>query len=190
MRQLTAIPNILSFFRILLIPEFVWLSLSGERQAALFVLILSGLSDLLDGAAARGLGTITPLGRVLDPVADKLTQLAVLICLSARYPGVFWLLVILIVKETGAFLCGSILLAAGGKPFSSMWFGKLSTFSLYVFFGLLLAFELPESITLPLGTAVALIMIFASVLYTNEFVRRIWVRRLPAKRMSDTEDDR
>lgn len=173
MRQIAALPNIYGYFRILLIPEFIWLTLAGERYAALGILALSGISDLLDGAAARGLGMVTPLGRALDPVADKLTQLAVLACLTLRYADLVWLLMILTLKEAAAALGGLFLLASGGQPFSSMWFGKLSSFSLYSYLGFLLAFEPPRPLVSALGGCVAAVLLLSGILYTAEFFRRI-----------------
>ena len=85
--QLKSIPNILSLVRILLIPFFLWAFL-WKRSYLLSsgLLIFSGLTDLCDGYIARRFNMVTELGKVLDPVADKLTQLAILFCLSLRYP--------------------------------------------------------------------------------------------------------
>ena len=122
-RQLGAIPNLFSCLRILLVPEFLWLYVGGERPAALAVLVLSGVSDFLDGRAARRLGLVTPLGKILDPVADKLTQFAVISCLANEYNPVIFLLCILFAKEASAAVQARRCSPRGGS-FSSLWYGK------------------------------------------------------------------
>ena len=75
-----SIPNLLSYFRLLLIPVFIVLYVHEEFTAALITLAVSGLSDILDGRIARRYNMVTDLGKVLDPVADKLTQCAMMLC--------------------------------------------------------------------------------------------------------------
>jgi cardiolipin synthase len=172
-REAGAIPNIFGYLRILLVPEFMWLCILGENYAALMVLAISAISDFLDGRAARGLGMVTPLGKVLDPVADKLTQLAVIGCLAAEHWQVMFLFLVLASKEISAAVCSAILLQSGGKPFSSLWFGKISTGSLYIYAGLLLGARLSDSTVLWLTTAASVIVLLAFVLYTFEFLQKI-----------------
>ncbi len=172
-KQAAAIPNLFGYLRILLIPEFVWLCLIGERYAALFVLALSAASDMLDGRAARGLEMITPLGKILDPAADKLTQIAVIGCLAAAERRIIFLLVILAAKELSALVCSVVLLRSGGQPFSSLWFGKLSTGALYVYSGLLLGLPHDERAILWMTCAVSSIVLVSFILYTFEFLRKI-----------------
>ncbi len=172
-REAGAIPNIFGYLRILLVPEFLWLCILGENYAALMILIISAVSDFLDGRAARRLGMVTPLGKVLDPVADKLTQLAVIGCLAAKYWQVMFLFLVLAAKELSAAVCSAILLRAGGKPFSSLWFGKISTGALYVYSGLILAAGLGDNAVLWLTTSASVIVLLAFVLYTFEFLQKI-----------------
>ena len=98
LQEVFTIPNILSYFRILLIPLFVYWYLSAETPAQFFraavVLGISGLTDTFDGRIARRFNQITELGILLDPVADKLTEGAVVLCLLTRYSRI-WLLVAL-----------------------------------------------------------------------------------------------
>lgn len=98
------IPNTLSLMRIVLVPVFVVLYLLSEENPPLLywsfgVLIFSGVTDSLDGIIARKCNQITELGKLLDPVADKLTQVSVVICLATRYYQVIPLVVICFVKE-------------------------------------------------------------------------------------------
>ncbi|TCL41082.1 CDP-alcohol phosphatidyltransferase family protein [Harryflintia acetispora] len=131
--QLKSIPNILSLVRILLIPFFLWAFL-WKRSYLLSsgLLIVSGLSDLCDGYIARRFNMVTELGKVLDPVADKLTQLAILFCLSLRYPVFLAALAVFAVKELLMLTGGILLFRKRIHPGSAKWFGKLATFFFYL----------------------------------------------------------
>ena len=102
--ELFSIPNLLSYFRILLIPCFVYLYLSATKEsefiAAAMILIISGLTDLLDGKIARKFNMITEMGKALDPLADKLTQAAVAICLTFEIKYFFIIVIIMVIKES------------------------------------------------------------------------------------------
>ena len=94
-----SIPNLLSYFRLLLIPLFIQLYMNENFTEALITLAASGLSDVIDGRVARKYNMVTDLGKVLDPVADKLTQCAMMFCVAMRYPAMWWLLGLHVVKE-------------------------------------------------------------------------------------------
>ena len=125
------IPNLLSLLRILLVPVFVILYLlsSDERMDLMYwsfgVLILSGVTDSLDGIIARKCNQITDLGKLLDPVADKLTQVAVVICLATRFSQLIPLVVICFVKELAQSIGGLILLRRGAEVRGASWYGKM-----------------------------------------------------------------
>ena len=99
MNRIFTIPNLLSLIRILLIPVFVALFFHDEMIGAALILILSGLTDTLDGYIARHFNMITNLGKVLDPIADKLTQAVVAFCLCVKMPAVIPLFVLLVLKD-------------------------------------------------------------------------------------------
>ena len=99
------VPNAMSVFRILVIPFFAYFFLTDHLAAAVVALLLSGLSDALDGLVARRFNQITELGKMLDPLADKLTQGAVAVCIAIRYPSICPLLFLLVTKEL-VMLCG------------------------------------------------------------------------------------
>ena len=85
--KIVTIPNVLSFFRICLIPLMVWLYCVEQKfQLTGYVLVLSGVTDVVDGFIARKFNMISDLGKILDPIADKLTQAVMLICLVIRFP--------------------------------------------------------------------------------------------------------
>ena len=94
-KDIFSIPNILSFVRILLIPIFVWLYVtagtSGEYYLAAAVVVASGITDFLDGQIARRCNMITEFGKFLDPLADKLTQGTLFLCIAINYP-LMWIL--------------------------------------------------------------------------------------------------
>lgn len=122
------IPNCLSFFRIALIPIIVWLYIvKHEYWWAGGILILSGLTDLLDGYIARKYQLISDLGKVLDPIADKLTQFTVFICLLTRFPLMIIPLILLVVKESFATISGYFVVKRVGEVFMAKWHGKIST---------------------------------------------------------------
>lgn len=108
------IPNLLSVLRILLILPFVYFFMTGNVLLAGLMLALSGLSDLFDGMIARKFNQVTDLGKMLDPVADKLTQGTVAICLAIWEPVLLPILAIFIVKEL-AMLAGGIYLVLKEK---------------------------------------------------------------------------
>ncbi len=169
------IPNALSLLRLLLLPVFAALYLmSGEHPALLYwsfaVLALSGVTDSLDGIIARKFNQITDLGKILDPVADKLTQVTVILCLAIRNPAVVGLLVICLVKELCQGIGGLFLLRRGGKIQGAKWYGKVSTFVFYGVMALIVLWPgMPAPLMVALIAVVALLMLFAFFNYMRMF---------------------
>ena len=130
-RKYLSVPNLISLIRLALIPLMLWLYLEGKILIAVILVIVSGITDAIDGYIARHFNQITPLGKVLDPLADKLTQLALCICLLTHFPAVIPLVVVLVIKELLMLHWGLRLLKAGRQPFSALWWGKLSTCAFY-----------------------------------------------------------
>ena len=97
--EILTIPNILSFLRILLITPFMILFLNGNYIWASLMIIISGLSDCVDGFIARKFNQVSEVGKILDPVADKLTLLAVGVGICIISPEVITVMVILIIKD-------------------------------------------------------------------------------------------
>ncbi|HIZ20321.1 MAG TPA: CDP-alcohol phosphatidyltransferase family protein [Firmicutes bacterium] len=169
------IPNALSLLRLLLLPVFATLYLMSDRYPALLywsfaVLVLSGITDSLDGIIARKFHQITDLGKILDPVADKLTQVTVVLCLAIRNPAMISLLVICFVKELCQGIGGLFLLRRGAKIHGAKWYGKVSTF---VFYGVMALIVLWPGMPMPLMVAlivlVAVLMLFAFFNYMKVF---------------------
>ena len=131
--QVLTIPNILSFFRIALIPIIVWVYCGLEMPLlALAFILLSGLTDIIDGYIARKYNMITDFGKSIDPIADKMTQIAVLICLVTRFKLMLLPLCIMAVKETVLLLARLWLFKKTAKIYGAVWHGKLNTTLLYL----------------------------------------------------------
>lgn len=129
--KIITIPNILSFFRICLIPVIVWLYTSEHDYVwAGYVLILSEVTDLLDGFIARHFNMISNLGKVLDPIADKLTQGVMLICLVLRFPLMIAPLILMLIKEIYMGVSGILIIRRNGIVSGADWHGKAATFLL------------------------------------------------------------
>ena len=133
------VPNVLSLVRIALIPVFVVLYLTRHDQWAFGALLLSGITDALDGWIARRFQQITDCGKLLDPLSDKLTQVAVVVALTTRYVELLPLAVLCLGKEVCQAVGGIILLRRRHAVRGSKWFGKLST---VVFYACMLALVL------------------------------------------------
>ena len=126
------VPNLLSFFRILMIIPFVISFLKNNYALSVIVLCISGITDVLDGIIARKTNQITKLGKFLDPVADKLTLIAVVVCLSLQFSEVIPFVSILIVKDLSMLIAGGVLILSGVELPAARWYGKVSTAAFYV----------------------------------------------------------
>ena len=130
--KIITIPNILSLFRLLLIPVIVWLYAVKQDPAwTTAVLALSGLTDIIDGIIARKFHMVSDLGKALDPVADKLTQIAMLFCLVTRFKWMLLPLCVMVIKEISAGVMGLLVIRKTGKVEGAVWHGKATTVSLY-----------------------------------------------------------
>ena len=173
------IPNMLSCFRIVLIPVFIWQYINvPDGQIALWpilILILSGVTDILDGFIARKFNMISDLGKMLDPVADKLTQAAVIGCLMFQFPELMILFVVYVVKELAMMIGGLVMLKGKKKrvPYAK-WYGKVSTFEMYFAMALLLVFPAIGKNPIGIWTIIAVSMflvIFALVRYLLDYLK-------------------
>ncbi len=134
-KKVLTIPNIISMFRILLVLVFIpvyFSNIENNLIIALGIMLVSGLSDLLDGFIARRFNMISDVGKVLDPIADKLTQAVILLCLLIDHPPIMPMFIVLFVKELLTAFVATYLLKNGLKPMSARWWGKLSTAIIYI----------------------------------------------------------
>ena len=167
-----SIPNLLSYFRLLLIPLFIQLYIRGDFTETLITLAASGLSDIIDGRIARKYNMVTDLGKVLDPVADKLTQCAMMICVATRYPAMWWLLGIHVVKELIMIVVGYYVLKKTDTVNSAIWCGKLCTGVIYaVMMSHVILPDIPQSVSAASAAVCAGLIVLSLVVYTARYVR-------------------
>ena len=131
MKYIKLIPNILTVIRFIFIP-FIVIALSLNNYIlALVLFTVSSLSDVLDGFIARKFNAITDFGKLMDPLADKLTQISTLITLYIKKIIPIWIVLIVIAKEL-VLISGASFLYGKQLVVSSKWYGKLSTVLLYL----------------------------------------------------------
>lgn len=134
-KKVFTIPNILSMFRIILIPIIVWVyfdkSIANNYLIALVLVFVSAATDVLDGIIARKFNLITDLGKILDPIADKLTQFVVVFCLACDHPMMFTVAAIIFAKELMMLIGAVLFVKEGNETPYARWWGKLTTVVLY-----------------------------------------------------------
>ncbi|MGB9011359.1 MAG: CDP-alcohol phosphatidyltransferase family protein [Aeromicrobium sp.] len=137
--RILTVPNALSFVRLLLVPVFLWLVLGPEwDELALVVLMVSGVTDYLDGKLARSMNQTSKIGAILDPVADRFFILAVVIGLTARDIIPLWFAVVLPLRDVFLFALIPFLRTRGYSSLPVHFLGKAATASLLYAFPLLL----------------------------------------------------
>lgn len=174
-KQIFTIPNLLSMFRLLLIPVIAWLYCEEENYPLTAgALVLSGVTDVVDGFVARRFDMVSDLGKVLDPVADKLTQTVALGCLLLRFHSLRWLLGVLVVKETIMAVMGILVIRRTGAVHSAAWHGKLATCILYaVIFTHIVWYNIPLSMSELLTAAGAAGVVLSLALYMIQYIKRL-----------------
>lgn len=145
-KEILTIPNLLSLFRLVLIPVYVLIYLNASAPEHYYVaggiLALSCLTDLIDGKVARHFNMVSTVGKVLDPLADKATQFTLILCLAVRYE-VLWLIVgLFVIKESFQLIAGLLTLRQGKMLSGALFSGKLCT--VVLFLSLILLVLLPE----------------------------------------------
>ena len=165
--NILTIPNLLSLIRILLIPFIIWLYCAQKAYlCTIIVIALSGFTDIIDGKIARKFNMVSDVGKVLDPIADKLTQATLVICLIARYPWMWALLALFAVKEYLMLLWGYLTLKSTGTINGARWYGKLSTVVLYAVMMILILFvDIPQAAATLLIILCGGMMLLSLVMY-------------------------
>lgn len=175
-KEIFSIPNLMGYFRILLIPVFCYVYCTAQSNRDYYIasgiVLLSSLTDMFDGKIARRFHMITELGKALDPIADKLTHAALAFCLATRYPLMWALIALMAVKEGYMGLMGLKYLKKGRKLDGAMWYGKVCTALLFV--ALLALFLFPElplaAVNVMIGVMMA-VMLFTLCMYVPVFRR-------------------
>lgn len=125
------VPNILTIIRFILIPIILYFIFTEQYIAAFVVLTISGLTDVLDGIIARKFDCITNFGKLVDPLADKATQISILSALTFKGMIPLWMLLVVFIKEF-VMIAGASFLYGKQLVVSSKWFGKLATVLFYI----------------------------------------------------------
>lgn len=173
--RVLTVPNALSALRILLVPVFLVLVLLEFDLAALIVIIVSSLSDFLDGIIARRFSQITKLGQVLDPAADRLFIFAAVIALAVREVVPWWVVAVIVGRDVFLAVLGLVLARRGYGPLPVHHLGKLATFALFYALPILVlgqAFPAAQPVSDPIGWAFTLWGAFlywwAGILYLRQ----------------------
>ncbi len=174
-QKLKNVPNILSVIRILLVPVFVVLLLSGHNVAATIVFLAAGLTDVLDGYIARKYNCISTLGKVLDPLADKLIQASAFICLWVMNYIPWWMPVIYLIKEILTIIGASIVFTKKKSVVMSNVFGKLATVLVFGAIAVILLFKekiSPLAIMIICIAVASYFVISLGAYFIREFITR------------------
>ena len=185
--MLKQIPNILTIIRFLLIPFIVISIFQGDYISGIILFTVSGATDVLDGFIARKFNLISNFGKLMDPLADKLTQIAVLTSITLVRIIPVWILVIVVLKEL-IMVMGASFLYGKDVVVYSKWYGKLATVLLYIAIVislLLKQFELAgvwEDIDLAIFIFALLSTIFSLVMYVKDLYQKGFIDKQDLKK--------
>ena len=176
-KEIFTIPNLLSLFRLALIPVYISIYLSAKTAAdyylAAALLAVSCLTDLIDGKIARHFNMISTLGKILDPLADKLTQFTLIVCLTVKYPILKYLVGLFVLKESFQLIAGCLNLKKGKMLKGALMTGKICTTILFISLILLVMIpEIPLKIVTVIAIIDALFMLAAFADYVISYFRR------------------
>ena len=169
--EIFTIPNLLSLFRLLLIPAYLILYLHAKEprqyHMAGWILAVSCLTDAVDGKIARRFHMVSTLGKILDPLADKITQFVLTLCLSMKYPVLKHVLVLFVIKELFQTALGIIYLQRGKMLPGALTAGKVSTAVLFTSLTMLVFFpDLPARLVKAIALTDSLFLLISFVSYS------------------------
>lgn len=174
-KEIFTIPNILSIIRIMLVPVFISFYLNAtsiqDYRIAGMIILFSGITDLIDGMIARKFNQITDIGKLLDPVADKITQAAIIFCLTVRFKYMLFIVVLFLVKEFSMLVWNIILLKKNKKLDGALWYGKVSTAVFYVCMTVMVTFPtISEAVANGLMVVTGFFLLVSFISYTKIFM--------------------
>lgn len=178
-KEIFTIPNLLSLFRLLLIPLYVTLYLHAQKfwdyVFSASILAVSCLTDMIDGKIARKFNMVSNLGIILDPVADKATQGTLMICLAIEHPVLWALMVLFAVKESFQIFAGWMCMRKGKMMKGALFSGKLCTVVLFLsLIILVLLHNLITPVVVYVITAIdGVFMTIAFVHYVIAYTKRV-----------------
>ncbi|MFT4028426.1 MAG: CDP-alcohol phosphatidyltransferase family protein [Protaetiibacter sp.] len=191
--RVVTVPNVLSSIRLLLIPLFLWLLATAEYGWALLVIVVSSLTDFVDGFIARRFNQISRVGQILDPTVDRLFIFSTLIGLAWQGFLPWWLVIAIVLRDVGILVLGPVLASHGYGPLPVHHLGKVATFSLLFALPTLVlgaAFPAVAPFSDPVGWALALWGAFlywwAGAIYLRETLRLVREDRVADAAASDT----
>ena len=178
-KQILTIPNLLSVVRIALIPLIVWsYSVEKNYHASMCVILLSAATDIVDGFIARRFNMISDFGKALDPLADKLTQATLLICLLSKYELMWGLLAVFGICEITKLTLGIIIAKKHDEVNGAKWYGKANTVIIYTIMMALILFpQMKDTLATALILLCGAVMIAAHVLYFVSLGKILYIRK-------------
>ena len=179
-KKIFTIPNIISVFRLILIPVIVWAYVfKRDDLLTVVLLVVSSLSDIVDGFIARHFNMTSDLGKILDPVADKFTQFAMILCLLFRFNHMIVPFILLAVKEITDVIMGIIAINASNEVKGAEWHGKAATSSIFVMMAVHLLWkpvfnsDIPYGVSAALAAVASVFIILSLILYTKRNIEMI-----------------
>lgn len=177
-REIFSIPNIITYIRIMMIPFICVMFFEGRSDVALWLSVVFWLADIVDGYLARRLNQVTNLGKMLDPIVDKIFQFSFICCASLMYEEIFVLCALQFAKELILAIIAGIAMYRYGVHESSRWYGKLNTGLLNTSIIVILLFPFIESELLSLIVIINSISLVVSfILYFIYYLGLIKQRR-------------
>ena len=191
-KNVFTIPNVLSLIRILLVPVIVWVyfdkSIANHYLIALVLVFLSAITDVLDGIIARKFNLITDLGKILDPIADKLTQFVVVFCLACDYPLMIVVAVIIFAKEILMLIGAVLFVKQGNETPYARWWGKLTTVVLYTTMLLFILSSFLDAALPDWVSVTAISLCIACLVFSFLNYAMVFIEAKKAKANSQTND--
>lgn len=165
-KEILTIPNLLSLFRLVLIPIYIIIYINADEAADYYIaggiLAISCLTDLVDGKIARHFNMISHVGKILDPLADKATQFALIVCLAVEYPVLLTMVVLFVIKESFQLIAGLLTLRKGQMLSGALITGKICTTVLFISLILMVLFPNMSENTITIITVVDCIFMLVS----------------------------
>lgn len=173
-KRIFTVPNILSVFRLILIPPIVILYIVFKYYiAAIVLIVISGVTDVLDGIIARKFDQVTDVGKILDPIADKLTQGSLLICIASKFKYLWILIAYFVIKEFFVGVLGLLVMKRAGQIDGAQWYGKFCTVATLTILGVLILFPVSETAAYILGAVCAVFVTFSLIMYSTFFIKTL-----------------
>lgn len=181
-KELFSIPNIICYIRMLLVPIFVYVYLTAETDGDYLmsagILTISGISDFLDGYIARKYNLITEWGKLIDPIADKITQFVCAALLVYTYPAYWVLLIIIVVKDVMLAVAGVYIFKKTGRKLNGAQLpGKIATAVFFVVSISLIAFHIPETLISRIMIIFTSFLMFTAMVYYAKDLYQLYVQR-------------